>query len=156
MKSVEYALAWLKKLHDSIWVEKRRIPFDYCNPHQPKILRECTRRIDPDELRRLLAFVKKFKLPVTMENCDWGLSIAMRVWGPEPPALYPGIELKPESVLLLPTQALPLTEATRMPDRTFFEDGWRVFSPLTHSDLNRDLLRRSNLPQPEDKATYEY
>lgn len=155
MKTVEAAVAWLKKLHASIWVEKHR-PDNQTYPEQSTSYRECRRRLTPDELATLLSIVKKFNLPATMENIDWGLTIAMRVWSPEPPALYPGVELKPESILLLHTDALPLTEAARMPDRTFFEDGWRVFSPLTHSDLNRDLLRRSNLPQPEDKATYEY
>lgn len=155
MKTVEAAVAWLRELHASIWVEKVR-PFKWHEPRQPGPYRALTRRIEPLELRRLRTIVKRFKLPVTMENSDWGLSIAMRVWGPEPPALYPGVELKPEKLLLLPTDALPLTEAIRMPDRTRFEDGWRVFSPLTHCDANFEVLRRSNLPQPEDKATYEY
>lgn len=152
--SVEEAVAWIEELRDGIWVKKFR-PLAHLRRGESSSYWELVRTVTEDELGRVLQLVAAFDLPTTLHNSEWGFNVAMTVWGPEPPALYPGVELAPKSLLMLPARALPPTKAEDG-RRVTFDDAWAVFEPHTHSEKNRELLRRCSLPNPPTRGDLAY
>ena len=54
------------------------------------------------------------------------------------------------------SKELRLSEAKKMPDRVLWDDGWRVFSKLTHTDANTELCRSCGLEEPKPAGHYAY
>lgn len=146
MPEYEAALEWLKDLDSEIY---DHTVHPYCGPAK--------RRLTEDELVRFLGLVQIHEFPTTLHNLN--TSIGMTVYEKPVEALYPGIQpedLRPKPVLVLAAANLPLTEAKEMPDRCLWEDGWRVFSKLTHTEANAALCRSCGLPEPKDAVHYAY
>lgn len=90
-----------------------------------------------------------------MSNACMGFGCGMSV-GEMHSALYPGL---PEEVtwhLFITNDHLPASETTRRNQVPSFKDGWRVFSPYTHSDSNRKSLEAYKLEPPQAESHYEY
>lgn len=139
-------LDWLRALNEEI-LHKDRHP--YCGP--------AARRLTEEELDRVMGLVVRHQLPVVMFNLN--TSIGCAVYEHPATASYPGIEaedLKPPMLLWLCAAHLPLSEAKKMPDRTLWDDGWRVFSKLTHTDANAELCRSCGLEEPKSAGHYAY
>lgn len=139
-------LDWLRDLNDEI-TDKSRHP--YCGPDK--------RRLTEEELDRVFGIVVRHDLPVVMFNLNTSIGCAVYEHPPEP--MYPGIEpkdLAPPMLLWLCAAHLPLSEAKKMPDRTLWDDGWRVFSKLTHTDKNAALCRSCGLEEPKSAGHYAY
>lgn len=150
MRDVEHDLAWMKHLDKTLWRKLEADQFGHVHLTE-------TRRLEESELQRILNIVATHRLPVTMHSACFGFGVGIMIHEPEPPAKYPGVEEKPAAVLFISKDHLPLSEAkSSMRDRTTFDDGWRVFSPLSHSDDNRSLLRRCGFPDPESRTAYSY
>jgi hypothetical protein len=154
-------LDWLRSLEPRLWVEKETT--DYYNMSgtsaRRKYLAESGERLTEEDLTRLHEIVLRRSLPVQICNTKFGFGVGLVVHEPERAPLYPGLEAeeKPEVLVVISQEHLPLSQSTfEPPDRIMFDDGWRVFSPLTHSDENKALLQRCGLPKPEPKGHYEY
>lgn len=154
-------LEWLRALHPRLWVERETV--DHYNlsgtSARRKYLVESGERLTEAELTRLHEIVLRCSLPVTMCNTKFGFGVGIMVHEPEPPPTYPGAEeLETPCVMVMISQEhLPLSQSSfERQDRILFEDGWRVFSPLTHSDTNREIVRRCRLPAPLSKGHYMY
>lgn len=118
------------------------------------------RRVTEQELTKVFEIVLRNNLPVTMHNANMGFGVGIAVYEPPIEAPYPGIEpedLRPPRVFWIDKDHLPLSEAQgKLKDRTTFEDGWRVFSQLSHADANHDLCKACGLDEPKSKGTYDY
>jgi hypothetical protein len=82
-----------------------------------------------------------------------------------PPLVYPGADVKPEFLIDVTKEHLPLTvcdlrepgeHGANLKDRTLFSDGWRAFSPFSHSGANAKLLAEHGFEPPKDKGHYDY
>lgn len=139
-------LDWMRDLNEDI-LHKGRHP--YCGPAK--------RRLTEEELDRVMGLVVRHELPVVMFNLNTSIGCAVYEHPAEVP--YPGIEakdLKPPTLLWLCAAHLPLSEAKKMPDRVLWDDGWRVFSKLTHTDANTELCRSCGLEEPKPAGHYAY
>lgn len=73
---------------------------------------------------------------------------------------YPGVDPKLKHLLSIHQDHLP--RPLRAPNGTFirgsgkFEDGWRYFTPISHSDLMRARRNQCGLKPPVDKSEIEY
>lgn len=118
------------------------------------------RRLTGEELTKVFEVVLRHDLPVTMHNANMGFGVGIAVYESPPEASYPGItpeDLKPDAALWLDKDHLPLSEAHEEPkDRTSFEDGFRVFSQLSHTDANRKRCKACGLDEPKNKGHYDY
>lgn len=142
----EAALEWIEALDGEIY---DHTVHPYCGPAK--------RRLTENELCRLKMLAAEQGLPTTMHNLN--TSIGMTFYERPVESPYPGVEpkdLQPKPILALAASNLPLSEAKKMPDRCFWEDGWRVFSTMTHTDANAALCKSCGLPEPEDKVRYAY
>jgi len=140
------AVEWIKALDSEVY---DHTVHPYCMPQK--------RRLTEDELGKLMALVAEHGLPTTLHNLN--TSIGMTVYERPLDASYPGVgpeDLQPKPILALAANNLPLSEAKKMPDRCFWEDGWRVFSKMTHTDENAALCKSCGLPEPEDAGHYAY
>lgn len=139
-------LDWLRALNDEI-VDKETHP--YAGPAK--------RRLTEEELDRVMGLVVPHGLPVVMFNLN--TSIGCAIYEHPVKAPYPGItakDLRPTILLWLCAAHLPLSEAKKMPDRTLWDDGWRVFSKLTHTEANTALCSSCGLEEPRDAGHYAY
>jgi hypothetical protein len=152
MRDIEIDLAWLRHLSKDLWREYEDRSCRWGGK------RSCeTRRLTEAELARILDIIETHRLPTTMRGACFGFGCGMLLWEPEPAPLYPGADVRPDPVLFITQDHLPLSEALgSMRDRTTLDDGWRVFSPFTHSAENVDLLRRCGLPESESRSDCEY
>lgn len=152
MKDREQDLDWLRSLKDRFWEERR-------DPKTGKWMAEKYERLTDDELTRLHEVILRWDLPVRMINTRFGFGVGIVIHEPEKPAIYPGVEEAtiPDPIVCISQSHLPLSQSTfDAKDRITFEDGWRVFSELTHRDQNLAVLARCNLPKPESKGAYVY
>ena len=137
---------WLRQLDDMVRHHGRH-PF--CMPEKRSLL--------PSELTNVFEIVLRHNLPVVLHNNNTG--IAMSIHEIPPKAQCPGIrakDLRPKTVLFLTQHHLPLSEAKKLDDRTTFDDGWRVFSQLSHRDGNTEMCKSCGLDEPKDKSHYVY
>lgn len=140
------AIEWIKTLDSEVY---DHTVHPYCGPAK--------RRLTEDELVRLVDLVQTHGLPTTLHNLN--TSIGMCIYERPVSATYPGIEprdLQPAHLLTLAAANLPLSEAKKMPDRILWEDGWRVFSTMTHTEGNAELCHSCGLPEPKDAWHYAY
>lgn len=152
MRDLETDLAWLRHLSKDLWRE-----YDDRSCRWGGKRSDETRRLTDEELDRLLDVVARHHLPTTMHSACFGFGCGMKIWEPEPAPIYPGADVAPEPMLFITKDHLPLSQAHgAMRDRTTLDDGWRVFSPFTHSAANLGVLRRCGLPEPESRGHYEY
>jgi hypothetical protein len=153
--TVEEAVAWVRQLDGLLWKEETRGYAERTRGESPTFW-SARRRMGKDELQTLLDIVTTWALPVSMVSANFGFNVGMQVWSPEPAALSPGVEVMPERLTLIGPEHLPLSEARKMKDRILFADAWRFFSQYTHTDANRELLRRCSLPAPPTEAEMAY
>ena len=115
------------------------------------------RRFTDEELQAILGLVVKHGLPCTIQ--DLNMSVGMTIYEKPLEASYPGVgpeDLQPKTLLFIPARALPLSCAGKVKDRILFDDGWRVFSRVTHTQANAALLASCGLPEQKAKTHYEY
>lgn len=152
MTEQEQDLEWLRGLKPRLWTQKH-------DPRRGPWMSANYERLTDDELTRLFEIVLKHGLPVGMCNTEFGFGCGIAIHEPEKPALFPGVEeeTQPDLLVIVSRQHLPLSQSTfEAKDRLTFDDGWRVFSELTHRDQNVELLKRCGLPEPAPKSAYEY
>lgn len=148
---------WLKSLHTNLWQTHR-------DPNA-RALREWhteSRRLTPDEWGTLQEILREHKPICMLSNACWGFGCGLTLYA-TPPHVYPGAETKPECLLSITKNHLPLEGRTILSgkkmvpaDRTTFDDGWDAFSPFTHSEENAKLLKEYGLESPKAKSHYEY
>lgn len=148
---------WLRTLHPTLWKTHR-------DP-SARILREWaneSRRLTTDEWGTLQDILREHKPICTLANANWGFGCGMSILA-VPPHVYPGADTKPERLLSITKDHLPLEGRTMSDgkkmvpaDRTHFEDGWTAFTPFTHSEENARLLKEYGLEPPKSKGHYEY
>lgn len=139
----ESDLQWIRELEQSVW--ESRASFS-----------EEKRRLSEDEFQRLLFLVKGYSLPVSLISARYGFGLGIVVWGPEPPAVYPGVELRPEVLISITNAHLPVSLSKDRKDRVLFDDAWDVFSPIVYDPHNQALLRRCGLPKTPPKSAFMY
>lgn len=152
---------WLKALHASLWQTHR----DEWSPNP--IMRkgfstEC-RRLTPEEWEAVQEVIRERKPICEPHNACMGFGIGMALYE-EPPRISPGYVPEPEFLADITKEHLPLTVCAlredpkdrAYTDRTFFEDGWRAFSPFTHGEENAKLLVEYGFDAPKSKGHYDY
>ena len=149
---LERDLEWLRKLHDELWEEvwqSDRFRSGY-------VKNERSYRLTDDQLVRVREIIEQHRLPVTMRNTRFGFGVGMMIFGQERAWLYPGVEeeSQPEAITMISQSHLPESECEG--DRGKFDDGWRVFEPMTHAEPNVALLGRCGIDPPENKGHYVY
>jgi hypothetical protein len=150
---------WLKNLNDAIW--GRTAP----SKGFPKGMGVESRRLTDDEwntVKMILAGQRDLIYDLT--NACMGFGCGMYI-GRMVPSTFPGVPHSVEWIAFITKNHLPLSVCElRSPtehgadckDRTFFEDGWRAFSPYTHSEANTKNLKVYGLEAPKSKDHYEY
>jgi hypothetical protein len=141
------ALAWLSDLNREIWTGMGTQAW-YGLQGPPGRVR---RSVTSEELATVRDLVAAHALPATLHAPKHGGGLGLQIWSAETVAFA---ELKTR--LFVTTSQLPFTEMLAVDDCTLFADGWRVFSALTHTDSNRELLRRYNLPEPPSRESMVY
>jgi hypothetical protein len=68
----------------------------------------------------------------------------------EPSASFPGVQQEFEDVFFISGEFLP-DECGRR-----FDNAWKVLSPLSHNETNRQKLARNGLEPPQEKSHYMY
>lgn len=152
MTTLEEDLAWLRSLKDRLWEERYERSLG-------RRMIEKYERLTDEELTRLHEVILRWDLPVRMITTQFGFGVGILIHEPENCAVYPGAEeaTVPDPIVCISQGHLPLSQSTfEGQDRITFDDGWRVFSELTHRDQNVEILRRCNLPEPQSKGAYEY
>lgn len=150
---------WLRALQGRLWVLRETTEHYNGSAAPRKWWAESGERMTEEELTRLHEVVLRNDLPVEMCNTSFGFGVGMVVREPEKTPVYPGTEeaTVPETLAVVSQAHLPPSESTSdAGDRITFDDGWRVFSALTHSDHNREILRRCGLEAPKPKGHYVY
>lgn len=151
---------WLKALHASVW----ETHIQHNVRHGPQRWSSEARRLTPEEWATLQEVLRTHKPICELHNACMGFGCGMAVYA-EPPRVYPGADVRPEFLLDVTKDHLPLTVCDlREPgergadcrDRTFFEDGWRAFSPFTHHPDNARLLAAYGFESPKSKGYYDY
>jgi len=154
---------WLRALQHSLWETTRR-PHSR-NPYELRVTRE-TRRLTPEEWSTLQDVLRTHQGEVICElhNACMGFGCGLAVFE-EPPRIYPGADLKPEFLLDVTKDHLPLTvcdlrekgeHGSDCRDLTFFKDGWRAFSPFSHNDINTKRLKENGFGPPKSESHYDY
>ena len=78
---------------------------------------------------------------------------------------FPGVPDEVKWLAFITKDHLPLSvcelrekgeRGADLKDRTYFEDGWRAFSPYSHSDKNAANLKRHKMEAPQSKGHYDY
>ena len=153
---LERDLKWLRELHDDLWKEvweSHRFGGGF-------VKQELPHRLTDDDFARVRAIIDTHRLPVRMTNTRFGFGVGMVIHEPERAWLYPGVEEEstPEVITMISQSHLPPSESTSGCDnkRTTFDDGWRVFEPMTHAEPNVALLERCGFKAPKDKGHYVY
>jgi len=159
MAEQEQDLEWLRSLDPRLWERKEET--EYYNGSSGKRTKTYAKyeRITDDELTRVFEIVLKLNLPICMYSTEFGFGVGLGIHEPEKPSLFPGTEEEtvPDLIVVISMQHLPLSQSTfEAKDRITFDDGWRVFSELTHRDQNLDLVKRCGLPEPKGKGHYAY
>lgn len=120
----------------------------------------------PEEWSALQDVLRSHQAEIICElhNACMGFGCGLAVYE-EPPRLYPGADLKPEFLLDVTKDHLPLTvcdlrekdeRGSDCRDRTFFKDGWRAFSPFSHNDTNAAQLKEYGFEAPKSEGHYDY
>lgn len=128
---------------------------------------DCTekRRLTDAEWEQLKGIMATRKdLIFELSNACMGFGCAISV-GRMMYAPYPGLLNEIEWLLCVTKNHLPLSVcALRDPgehgyncnDRTFFKDGWRAFSPFTHTSENAKHLKDFKREAPRPEGHYDY
>lgn len=138
-------LVSLEKLQEKLWVEH------YDSRSRTKWASE-TRRLTEEEWADVQTAIRERHLICVPHNACWGFGIGVGFYE-QPPHVYPGAEVKPVHVLSLTQSHLPLLTGGKEPR---FNEGWEVFSPLTHSKENAALMVEYGFGKPGPKSDYEY
>jgi hypothetical protein len=110
---------------------------------------EEARRLTRDELKAVRKEVRK-GLKERRYVCQLRFGCAIDIYSlPE----NPGVPVSEGHVLSITKNHLPIPKGK---DRTTFTDGWRAFSPLTHSEANTELLEFLGMDPPREKHFYDY
>lgn len=160
MSTIDEDLLWLRELHNKLWVlEKARSRHNGAINLRKMWTERRGERVTEQEFTKLLEIVLRWDLPTQMCSTSYGFGVGLVVHEPEQPPIYPGAEseTKPEVLAVISQEHLPLSMSTfDPPDRITFDDGFRVFSEVTHSDRNKELLRRCGFEEPQPKGFYDY
>lgn len=155
MSKLKDDLDWLEAQHTRLW-----LPEKHSDLFRGRVIaRESGERLTEDDLTKLFEVVLRHGLPVQMCNTSFGFGVGILVHEPEKAVPYPGTEdaCRPDILLVVSQDQLPLSQSSfERKDRILFEDGWRVFSEITHSDRNRETLQRCGFDPPRSKGHYVY
>lgn len=101
------------------------------------------------EYNRLWGLVRIHELPCVMTSSRFGFGLGVAIYfHAEAPGAPPEHHVGIEDSHIPNWEALPL--ATR------WNTVWDLWTPFTHSDRNRELLKLYELPTPGSKSSYEY
>ncbi len=146
-------IQWLKLLQADIWTIPPASPHSLYNiPYE-------SRRLSQAEWDQVTAILQAHHLPCSMNNACMGFGCSIVLYE-EPLNHYPGVEMRPTSILEITKDHLPIPvrdkDSKQSPDRTTFEDGWEAFSPYTHSEANKALLALYKMEAPKSKGYYDH
>jgi hypothetical protein len=127
----------LRQLHKKLW--KKGMPDQFGRRRSLE-----TRQITKTELSAVLEWVGRGNGFCEPHNACMGFGFGMSVW--EPPA-QPGVD---------PEHVITVTSGHIVKDGPGFEKGWKILSPFTHSERNRQLLEYFDREAPRKKGYYEY
>jgi len=122
-----------------------------------------TRRMTNTEWADIQALMdSEDTLIYSMVTACMGFGCGIRI-GRMVPSTFPGVPNEVEWLAFitnghLPTSVSQLREPDELGYKTniHFGDGWRAFSPRTHSESNTHNLALYKQPSPKSKASYEY
>jgi len=139
-------------LRDNIFPEARTAP-------EPKVPREM---LTHEELERVLNLVQECKLLTSMFSSNMFGGYGMKVYEHEPfPGTGPVLLLAiAEDHLPPPTRLERAAGGARKPKKKVpgcgRDDAWELFSPITHSDQNREWLKGYKMDPPRERGYYDY
>ena len=158
-------IAWLKKLQDDLWPPEPPPPRPTrSNPYAGmKIKLEARRTLSKEELDRALACIPKHKLIAEMFSTNMFGGYGMRLYEHEP---YP--DTGAQFLIALIEDHLPVAtrydhisgNLPKKPERRGQgcgrEDAWELFSKFTHSEQNREWVKKYGLDEPKYQSYYDY
>lgn len=165
---------WLKDLQDDLWPPQKEEPDDGSieaalrralpKKKRPVIVLEATRRLTHEELQRVCTLIENEKLLTSMFSKGMFGGHGMYVFEHEQ---FPGTG--PEHLLTLTEDHLPdpslyqrLDTLDAPPKKKEKHPGcgtdesWELFSKYTHSDENREWLKKYKMDPPRERGYYDY
>lgn len=139
----EEAVLWLQVLRRKT---TKIVWFDDCRDGFFKGT-ECTRCLTVEEFTHFCEVAPHFIVEPTIAEGGFSFGISLYI---EHPAICPGIDPECEYVITISGEYLPEEIGQR------FEHAWKVLSPLSHCDANREKLSRNGREPPREKSYYEY
>lgn len=149
MPNLEEDLQTLRDFHEELWVTR------YVRS-RGQVRAPAQIRITEKDFTKIVEIVLRWDLPTRMISTQFGFGVGIVIHEPEPPPLYPGIVNDPAPLLEVTQDHLPESMAISDLGRITFDDGFRVFSEITHSHRNKAILRRCGFREPQPKGYYDY
>lgn len=118
------------------------------------------RQLEVHELDAVKRAVVEHGLIVEPINACMGFGFGIRIYKGTP-AHWPGMDPEKEYLCCITSRHLCFDRAEHSPfsendkDRSFAL-GWRLLSPLSHSEANVDLLQQFGFDKPKDRDFYDY
>ncbi len=146
----------LKRRHKQMWTKSSP---DRCGRRMCIVRKDKKARLTTHEWRSITLFIEQDPHVICTLATQFGFTLAL-VMTRHHHEVYPGARMDPETLIVIHQAHLP--RPLRGPDGAFikggggFEDGWRYFSPLTHSDWMVSRIRSFNLSDPVDVDRLRY
>ena len=105
------------------------------------------RKLRLEEFEYFCEFAPHFIVVPTTAQFGFNFGVTLYI---EPPALFPGVKQEFEDIFFISGEFLPDECGQR------FENAWRVLSPLSHNDANRQKLQKNGFDPPGEKSNYMY
>jgi hypothetical protein len=124
-------IAWFEKLEGEIWIRREG------SWPQEK------RKLTGDEWEKIKDLIDTHRLPLVMHNSGFGFSIGISIHGTDPC----------KQLIFIDSHHLPQFDRKKY---RAFEYGWKIFSPMTHDNRNREILRSFKIEKSMKKDHYDY
>lgn len=149
---MEELLEWMRALNAEFWPPPPPPKHTYGpkNPYEGMpIVLQATRKLKPEELRRILYGIEEHQLMTSMFTKGMFGGFGMAIYAP---IQFPGP--RPQAVLWIIEDQLP--GDMPKPSGSGRPDAWALFSTFTHSEKNRGWLEFHKMDPPRRRHDYDY